>query len=239
MRIKAFSSNLELYEHAAQVVADFIRDKEAATLALAAGQTPTPLYERLIKKKREGLNLSKITTFNLDEFCGIAKTHPASFASYMNENFLKSLQLPSSHIHSLDGMTTDWRAECEKYEQKIIAAGGLDLAILGLGRNGHIAFNEPGTPLDSITRRVELTSSSREANKSRFPSEDVPQYALTMGLATILSAKYIVLIVTGDSKAEAFQNCFKKKPDLNWPGSCLQNHPNTDIFVDKQNEVLK
>lgn len=239
MRIKTFSSSSDLYSHAAQVVADFIKEKNNATLALAAGQTPTKLYEQLIKKSHEGLELSKITTFNLDEFLGIPKTHHASFASYMHDNFLNSLHIPSSHIHSLDGMTADWQAECENYEREIAAAGGLDLAILGLGKNGHIAFNEPGTPLDSRTRKVELTFSSREANKNRFPNEDVPKYALTMGLSTILSAKHIILMVTGNSKAEAFQNCFMKKPDLAWPGSCLQNHPNTDIFIDKQtDEVL-
>ena len=186
---------------AARVVAEFIQRQPYAVLGFAAGSTQLQLYEELGRMHREeGLDFIRITTFTLDEYVGVARDHLTSFSYFMHQHLFDEVNIPAEHIHIPDGLTKDIQLECERYERSIKSVGGIDLQILGIGRNGHIAFNEPSSSLASRTRVTRLTHRTIQDNARFFDQrEDVPVYAITMGVGTILDARKLILLAAGKS----------------------------------------
>ncbi|MCB0348907.1 MAG: glucosamine-6-phosphate deaminase [Bdellovibrionales bacterium] len=232
MKIHVFSDLRLLYLEAANFVAKKIMAKPKLCMGLAAGNTPTRLYENLIELyQQKQLSFSSVTTFNLDEFYGLASSSSSSFTHYIYDTFLKNIDSKKNHSYSLDGLRTDHERHCEEYEDKIRSSGGIDLQILGLGNNGHIAFNEPGSEKNSKTRLIDLSVASRNANQNRFKGP-VPEQALTMGIQTISDAKTIVLLATGDSKSQAVKQLVEGSDSNEWPCIYLQKHPDLHCFLD-------
>ncbi|ODT50950.1 MAG: glucosamine-6-phosphate isomerase [Devosia sp. 63-57] len=225
-------------EATAEAVAAYLAEQLASTpamrLGLATGNTFVPIYAALVElHKAGGFSFARTESFNLDEYIGLPPGHPASFAAYMQQHLFSQVDLPEGRGH-LPGVLGDVAAACTDYEVAITAGGGIDLQLLGIGRNGHIGFNEPGSAFDSRTREVALTPSTREANQRDFPpGESVPPSAVTMGIGTILEARQIVLVAIGASKVEALDAAFRQAPSPDCPASALQAHPNVIVFADQ------
>jgi glucosamine-6-phosphate deaminase len=183
--------------------------------------------------KRGELDLSHVTTFNLDEYVGLPVTHPQSYHYFMHENFFKHVNIPPQNIHIPSGTTTNYRAFCEWYEQRIRECGGIDLQILGIGSDGHIGFNEPGSSLSSRTRLKTLARSTIDDNARFFDNrKDVPIYAITMGVGTILDARRIILLASGKNKAAAIAAAVEGPVTSMVSASALQMHPSAKVFLD-------
>lgn len=219
----------------ARLVANRMHKKPNMVLGLATGSTPLGLYGELIRMHREdGLDFSKLTTFNLDEYVGLRPDHPQSYRYFMRKNLFDHINLDPRFVHVPDGMAMDIEDHCLWYEQRIVAAGGLDLQVLGIGANGHIAFNEPGSSLGSRTRVKTLTGTTREANARFFDSEDeVPRYALTMGVGTIMEARELLLLASGEGKADAIAASVEGPITAMVPASIVQMHPRAFLVVDR------
>lgn len=205
-------------------------------LGLPTGSTPLTMYAALVEAHVQGnLDFAEVVTFNLDEYVGLTPDHPQSFAYYLRSHLLDRVNLPATHSHWLDGQAVDLAAACEAYEEAIAAVGGLDLVIGGVGENGHIAFNEPGTPASQSTHVVTLSETTRRANARFFGGQldQVPTQALTMGLGTILAAREIVILATGEKKREAVQRALSGILDPNWPISLLNQHPRVTLVCDE------
>ncbi len=222
-------------ETAARIIEKIVRTRPQAVLGLATGSTPLGLYAELIRKHREeGLDFSGVTTFNLDEYIGLAPEHPASYHHFMHENLFRGINVPQEKIHLPDGLAGDIPASCARYEAAIRAAGGIDLQLLGLGHDGHIGFNEPSSSLASRTRLKTLTEGTINANKRFFESEaDVPRHVITMGVGTILEARICLLLAFGEAKADAVAEMVEGPISANCPATALQLHPQTSVIVDE------
>jgi glucosamine-6-phosphate deaminase len=222
-------------KEAARFVADRLRKKPNLILGLATGSTPLGVYKELIRMhSQEGLDFSKVTTFNLDEYVGLPPSHDQSYHYFMYENLFKHINLDPRHIHLPMGMTKDIDAFCTWYEQRMVDAGGIDLQILGIGANGHIAFNEPGSSLGSRTRIKTLTGTTREANARFFKNADeVPKYAITMGVGTIMDARELVLLASGPGKADAVKIAVEGPITAMCPASIIQMHRSAFAIVDR------
>ncbi|MCS7224616.1 MAG: glucosamine-6-phosphate deaminase [Armatimonadetes bacterium] len=220
---------------AAQEIARLIRRKPNCVLGLATGSTPIPCYKELIRlHQKEGLDFSRVTTFNLDEYYPIDPRHEQSYRYFMNVNLFDHLNIDKARTFVPDGMAPDPYDHCKWYEEQIKLAGGIDLQILGIGHNGHIAFNEPGSSLASRTRVKTLTEETIRANSRFFERpEDVPRYAITMGIGTILEARKIVLLATGAGKAEAIRRSIEGPVTSMCPASALQLHPRVTYLIDE------
>ncbi len=217
------------------MVAELVRKKPNCVLGFATGGTPLGMYKELIRMhKEDGLDFSKVTTFNLDEYVGLPPEHDQSYHYFMWENLFKHINVDRRFVHIPMGMGEDIEAFCEWYEQQIENAGGIDLQILGIGANGHIAFNEPGSSLGSRTRIKTLAGSTREAN-ARFFSDpnQVPQYAITMGVGTIMDAKTLLLLASGEAKADAIKATCEGPITAMWPATIVQMHRQATVIVDK------
>lgn len=214
---------------AAQLVADRLRRKPNLVLGLATGSTPLGLYKELIRMhKEEGLDFSPVTTFNLDEYVGLRPSHDQSYHYFMHEHLFKHINIPQGQTHVPDGMAGDIDAFCDWYEAEIVRKGGIDLQILGIGGNGHIAFNEPGSSLGSRTRVKTLTEKTRQDNARFFATpEEVPKYALTMGVGTIMEAKELILLANGPGKADAIKAAIEGPITSQCPASIVQLHRKT------------
>jgi len=219
----------------ARIVADLVRKKPNCVLGFATGGTPLGLYKELIRlHKNEGLDFSKITTFNLDEYVGLPPEHDQSYHYFMWENLFKHINVDRRFVHIPMGMAQDIDTFCEWYEAQIEKAGGIDLQILGIGANGHIAFNEPGSSLGSRTRIKTLTGTTREANARFFKNPDeVPKYAITMGVGTIMDAKQLLLLASGEGKAEAIATTCEGPITAKCPATIVQMHRYAFVIVDK------
>ena len=221
----------------AKIFAEVIRNKPNCVLGLATGGTPVGMYKELIKMhKQDGLDFSKVTTFNLDEYLGLDGDHDQSYRYFMNDNLFNHINVKKENTYVLNGVAADPQLFCDGYEMLIKAIGGIDIQLLGIGGNGHIAFNEPGSPRSSRTRIVDLTKETIAANSDgRFFSDpkDVPTQALSMGMATILDAKEILLIANKDSKADAISKTIEGPASEDVPASLLQEHSNTTIVLDE------
>lgn len=224
----------ELSESAALLVAQTLQFKQDAVLGLATGSTPLGVYCELIRMhKDDGLDFSQVTTFNLDEYLGLPDSHPQSYHHFMQENLFQHINVLRARTHVPSGVAEDVGAYCKRYEQQIRDAGGIDLQILGIGSDGHIAFNEPGSPLDSRTRVEQLTQQTIQDNSRFFDRiEDVPTQAITMGVGTILEAKKIILLATGASKADAVAAAIEGPVSSACTASALQTHPDVTILLD-------
>src|SRR5438270_8792288 len=195
----------EMSRAAAIAVADVLNAKPNAVLGMATGSTPLGVYQELVRMHKVGLlDFSHVTTFNLDEYVGLPITHAQSYHHFMHENFFRHVNIPPQNIHIPSGTTTNYPSFCAWYEQRIVECGGIDLQILGIGSDGHIAFNEPGSSLRSRTRLKTLARQTIDDNARFFARrEEVPIYAITMGVGTILEARKIVLLASGQNKADA------------------------------------
>ncbi|RJG41573.1 glucosamine-6-phosphate deaminase [Mesorhizobium sp. DCY119] len=203
-------------------------------LGLATGNSPKSVYDRLVAAYNNGkLSFARVTSFNLDEYCGLPNGHPSSFSTYMREKLFSKVDIEPGNYHLPDGGAPNLEAVAKAYEAAISASGGIDLQLLGIGRNGHIAFNEPGSSPMSRTRAVELSAITVEANRADFPvGETPPRHAITMGIGTILEAREIVLLATGAAKAAALDTAINGPVCDACPASFLQLHPNVTIVCD-------
>jgi len=225
----------ELSEKAAKIIADAIRNKPNLVLGLATGGTPVGCYRELVRMHKEKkLDFSRVVTFNLDEYIGLPPTHPQSYRYFMNENLFNHVNIRMENTHIPDGMTDDPQKTCEEFEKAIETAGGIDLQLLGIGANGHIAFNEPGSPFNSRTRVVEISEQTRKDNARFFQSiDEVPRQAISMGIGTIMEARKIVLLASGARKADAVAKSVKGPITEEVPASILQKHPNCTFILDE------
>ena len=205
-------------------------------LGLPTGSTPLGFYKALIALHQAGkISFKHVVTFNMDEYVGLPEDHPESYHSFMAKNFFDHIDIPKKNVHILDGNARDLEAECTGYEEKIQAFGGIQLFVGGIGPDGHIAFNEPGSSLSSRTRIKTLTCDTKVAN-SRFCGGDidkVPSTALTVGVGTLLDAKEVVILTSGHNKARALHHAIEQGVNHMWTVSCLQLHPKALIVCDE------
>jgi len=219
----------------ARLLAGRIRRQPESVLGLATGRTPLALYENLVRFHREvGLDFSLVTTFNLDEYLGLPPTHPQSYRCFMDRHLFSQINIRRENTHVPNGTADDPRSECRAYEEKIVAAGGIDLQLLGIGSNGHIGFNEPMGSLASRTWVKILSRHTVEENGKLFASpKEIPRHCITMGIGTILEARHCVLLALGKSKAEAVAAMIEGPLTSACPASALQMHPRTTIILDE------
>jgi glucosamine-6-phosphate deaminase len=225
-------------EMAARTAADFIARaltaKPDLVLGLATGCTMDAVYDQLVQRHQdEGLDFSRCRTFNLDEYVGLAANDPCSYHYYMRQRFFDAVNIDLHHTHLPDGMADDLEAECANYERLIASCGGIDLQLLGIGRNGHLGFNEPLSAFRSRTRVQTLSGVTRAQNAPLFPSPDqVPQHAITMGVGTILEARHCLLLATGLEKADVVARAIEGPQTAMITATALQLHPACTIVLD-------
>ena len=212
---------------------ELLSAKPQAVLGFATGSTPLDLYAQLIRANRAGeLSFRDVTSFNLDEYVGLEATNEQSYRHFMDVNLFNHIDIDPERVHIPSGMDTSGSALAD-YDKAMAASGGIDMQLLGIGCNGHIGFNEPGTPLESLTHVVKLAQSTREANARFFKSiEDVPTHAATMGIKTVMHARKLLLIALGESKADAVKAMVEGPVCVDCPASVLQLHPNAVVFCD-------
>jgi glucosamine-6-phosphate deaminase len=225
----------EVSKISAEIIAELVRTKPNCVLGLATGSTPIGMYEKLIEfYKEKNVDFSKVTTFNLDEYLGLPGSHSQSYRFFMNNKLFNHINIDINNTFVPNGIANDIQEVCEKYDQMILDAGGIDLQVLGIGNNGHIGFNEPSDALNIGTHVTNLTKSTIEINSRFFNSiNEVPTKAITMGLGSIMKAKHIVLIASGSSKADIIGKLVNGKIDTLIPASLLQVHQNVTVIVDK------
>ena len=230
----------EMSAKAANIFAAQLTLKPDSILGLATGSTPVGMYKKRIEKNEAGeIDFSAVKTFNLDEYYPIKRDNSQSYFTFMNENLFSHINIDMANTHVPNGETDDAEAECKEYEKKLAAAGGVDLQVLGIGQNGHIAFNEPDDALFSYTHVTDLTKSTIEANSRFFDSEkDVPTQAITMGMASIMSAKKIVLLANGANKKDAVKALLDDKITPSVPATLLKIHPDVILICDKEAYAL-
>jgi glucosamine-6-phosphate deaminase len=226
MKILKFKNYKEMSEKAAELIIKEIKRKPNLVLGFATGKTPIGMYKELVKDYRNGkVDFSKVKTFNLDEYYPISKKDRKSYFYYMHKNLFDKINIKKENINLLNGETKNWRKECLDYEAKI-KRNPIDLQILGIGVNGHIAFDEPPAKANSVTRLVELTLETKKINKTN-------KKALTMGISTIMKSRKIILLASGKKKAEAIKCLMKYKPNRCCPASLLKKHKDFIVIVDK------
>ena len=225
----------EMSVAAAKIVAQTLNFKPNAVLGMATGSTPLGLYKELVRMHKEHmLDFSQVTTFNLDEYVGLPPTHPQSYHYFMHENFFKHVNIPPQNIYIPSGTTDNYTAFCDWYEKRIVECGGIDIQILGIGSDGHIAFNEPTSSLSSRTRLKTLAKTTIDDNARFFTKrEEVPVYAITMGIGTIMEARKIILLAGGKSKACAVAAAVEGPVTSMITASALQLHSDAAVLVDK------
>ena len=216
---------------AAQQYVDLLKRKPNAILGGATGSTPLGLYAELVRLNKEGkISFKDASSFNLDEYVGLDGTHNQSYRYFMDHNLFDHIDIDKSRTRVPSGIDT---SDPAAYDKEIAAAGGVDLQLLGIGNNGHIGFNEPGTPFGSLTHIVELTESTREANKRFFASiDEVPTHAVTMGVKTVMQARSIILMAIGPAKAPIMKEMLQGPVTEKVPASVLQLHPDVTVYMD-------
>lgn len=237
MTITVLDNSEEVATALAERVASVLRAKPDVVLGLASGRTPVDGYAEMQRLHAAGMmDWSRASTFNLDEFAGIDPGHPGSFRTFMEEHLFRGINLRRDRIHFLNGVAADLDAECRRYEEAIATAGGIDLQVLGIGSNGHVGFNEPADDLPVRTHRVTLMDSTRHDNAALFGNDAtrVPQEALSMGIGTILHARRIVLVATGEKKAECIRQTVNGRITTRVPASLLQVHADVELLLDRE-----
>ncbi|MBQ2902761.1 MAG: glucosamine-6-phosphate deaminase [Clostridia bacterium] len=234
MDIRIFKNEAEIGQAVGKLFCDFVNEKPDCVLGLATGATPVPTYNFIADQYAAGkVSFKDVSTFNLDEYCDLPKEHKNSYYSFMFENLFSKLDINADNVNFLDGNTTDPEAESARYAEAIAAKGGIDIQLLGIGRNGHIAFNEPADEFTGESFKIALTQSTIDANSIYFDDIPMPRYAMTMGIGSIMKARKIVLIATGASKAEAVKGMIKGEVTPQLPASILQQHQDAVIFLDE------
>ena len=235
MRIIRTKNYDEMSRKAAAIIAAQVIHKPDCVLGLATGGTPVGTYKNLVEWYKSGdLDFSEVSTVNLDEYRGLPREHRESYWSFMHRNLFDHVNIPQDRINLPDGTNMDADAECKRYDAVIAGMGGVDLQLLGIGHDGHIGFNEPSDAFDMGTHCVDLTEETIEANKRFFASRDeVPRQAYTMGTHTIMSARKVLMIVSGKDKAEIIKKAFFGPVTPHVPASILQMHPNFVLVADE------
>ena len=225
----------ELSKVAANEMADVVKNNPSAILGLATGGSPIGMYKELIRMNKEGeIDFSKVTTVNLDEYVGLSGEHPQSYRYFMNDNLFNHINIDKKNTYVPNGLAENIEEECKNYDNKIAELGGTDVQLLGIGNNGHIAFNEPDENLVSGTHLTNLTQDTIEANARFFDSiDEVPKTALTMGLGGIMKSRKIIVIASGESKAEAVKEMVSGKISTKMPASMLQMHRDVTVIIDE------
>ncbi|MEE1426811.1 MAG: glucosamine-6-phosphate deaminase [Acutalibacteraceae bacterium] len=233
MKVIVLNSAAQVGDEVGKIFCDEVNAKHNAVLGLATGASPIPTYEYMTEQYHSGkVSFKDVRTFNLDEYCDLPKNHPNSFYSFMEENLFSKVDIKPENVNFLDG-NVEPVAESARYAQAIKNAGGIDIQLLGIGRNGHIGFNEPADEFTDEAFKVKLTDSTIAANSQYFTDIAMPHYAITMGIGSIMRAKKIVLIATGESKAEAIKATVEGEVTPHCPASILQQHDNVTIFLDE------
>ncbi|MEV7133052.1 glucosamine-6-phosphate deaminase [Arthrobacter sp. NPDC093128] len=235
MEIVILPGSKQIGALAADAVEDLLRRKPDAVLGLATGSSPLPVYDELARRhEQDGLDFSRAHGFALDEYVGLEPGHPQSYREVIRREFTDRVNIAPENVHSPDGSAADIPAACQAYEEAIKAAGGVDLQLLGVGTDGHIGFNEPGSSLVSRTRIKSLIEQTRRDNSRFFKSiHDVPHHVLTQGLGTIMDARHVILIATGAQKAQAVRDLVEGPVAAICAASVLQMHPHATILVDE------
>ena len=236
MRVRIFSTPLAASRALARFIARSLAANSHLVLGLPTGRTPVPLYRELVALRRRGLvDFSRASTFNLDEFVGVGRNDPGSYRAFMQRHLFDRVNLAANQIHFLNGAARDLENECARYERAIARAGGIDLQILGLGDNGHIGFNEPARALIARTHVTKLSAATRRANAALFGqrASAVPPRALSMGMATILHARRVVLLATGAAKARCVARTVDGPLTTLVPASFLQLHRDVEVWLDR------
>lgn len=233
MRVLILDTPDEATARAAGIIAAQLRDKPDSVLGLATGGTMLPLYDKLRAAHQHGLSFARAASFNLDEYVGLPPDDGRSYHAYMRAHLFDHIDIAPENIHLPRGDAPDAAAEANRYDAAISAAGGIDLQLLGLGRNGHIGFNEPTSSLTSRSRVKTLTQDTRAANARFFPDGDTPRFAITMGVGTIMEARHCLLLATGRAKAQAAALMIEGPVSAACPASILQMHRHATVILDR------
>ncbi len=233
MILHIFNNAEEIGKAVANLIIEQVNEKPNSVLGFATGASPVPTYKSLIKAYNKGkVSFKDITTFNLDEYCDLSRDDKNSYYTFMHENLFNHIDVKEENINFLNGNAEDTDAECVRYDD-LITENKIDIQILGVGRNGHIGFNEPSNKFTKGSFKVRLTQSTIDANSVYFDENTMPHYALTMGTVSIMKSKQIILIATGRSKSDAIDGLVNGDITPACPASVLQLHPNVHIFLDK------
>lgn len=234
MELHVFKTAQDASQYAADMIIDLVKEKPNAILGLATGSTPELLYQNLMADyKKNHTSYKDVVTYNLDEYVGLAPEHEQSYRHFMNEHLFNGLDINMENTYVPNGLGIP-EENAKKYDAILNLIGGADIQILGIGTNGHIAFNEPGVPFECTTHAVDLVPATIEANARFFDTiDDVPKRAVSMGIASILKAKKIILLAFGEAKAKAIQGMFEDEISSQMPATALRNHPNVVVLVDE------
>ena len=234
MEVKIFNDAQEIAVAAADLFVDIINNKNDAVLGLATGASPVPTYNKLIEAYQAGkVSFKDVKTFNLDEYCDLPKDDKNSYYTFMHENLFDKVDVKEENVNFLDGNVTDWEQESKRYSDAMAAVCGIDIQLLGIGTNGHIGFNEPADAFTDESFKVTLTQSTIDSNQKYFGDVPMPRYALTMGIGSIMRAKKILLIATGESKAQAIKGMIQGEVTPQLPASVLNEHDDVIVMLDK------
>lgn len=235
MEVVILNGSKQIGTLAADAMGELLGRKPDAVLGLATGSSPLPTYDELVARhERDGLDFSRASAFTLDEYVGLPAGHPESYREVIRREFTDRVNIAPENVHGPDGTATDILAACRAYEEAIAAAGGIDLQLLGVGTDGHIGFNEPGSSFASRTRIKSLIEQTRRDNARFFSSlAEVPHHVLTQGLGTIMDARHVILVATGAQKAQAVREFVEGPVSAICPASVLQFHPHTTVLLDE------
>lgn len=234
MEVRIFNNADEIAVACADIFTALIAEKPDCILGLATGASPVKTYNELIRRFNNGeISFENIKTFNLDEYCDLPRDDKNSYYTFMHENLFNHVNIKEENVHIPDGNAADPEAHAKSYDEMIDNAGGIDIQLLGIGTNGHIGFNEPSDTFSDGTFKVKLTDSTIKSNSIYFDDDSMPRYALTMGINSIMKAKKIVLIATGESKADAIKATIDGDVTPACPASVLKNHPDAILLIDK------
>lgn len=238
MKINILDNETAIGEAVCKIICDGIKNKPGCVLGLATGASPVPTYKKLVEAYSKGeVSFKDVSTFNLDEYCDLPKDHKNSYFTFMRENLFSKIDIDMNNVGFLDG-NADADTESERYAAAIAAKGGIDIQLLGIGRNGHIAFNEPSDHFTDEAWKVTLTQSTIDANSVYFDDVPMPHHAITMGIGSIMRAKKIILIATGASKAQAVRDMINGPVTPQCPASVLQQHKDVTVFLDRAAAAL-
>lgn len=235
MKIVKMKSADEIAVAVSSIIIEQVKNNPKSVLGFATGASPVPTYKKLIEEYENGnVSFKDITTFNLDEYCGLPREDVNSYYYFMKDQLFGKTDVDFEKVNFLSGVCDNHEEICKSYREKIESCGGIDIQLLGVGRNGHIGFNEPSDKFSDGPFMVKLTQSTIDANSQYFTDSKMPEYALTMGIEDIMRAKKIILIATGASKADAIYAMVNGEVTPDCPASVLQNHPDATIFVDEE-----
>lgn len=235
MEVVILNGSKQIGKLAADAIEELLRRKPNAVLGLATGSSPLPVYDELAARhERDGLDFSRASGFALDEYVGLPAGHPESYREVIRREFTNRVNIAPENVHGPEGTATDILAACRAYEESITAAGGIDLQLLGVGTDGHIGFNEPGSSFASRTRIKSLIEQTRRDNARFFSGlAEVPHHVLTQGLGTIMDARHVILVATGAQKAQAVREFVEGPVSAICPASVLQFHPHATVLLDE------